>query len=77
MSLVITGNVFGTRADIANMSTGQPVARISRKPLTARQMLADKQTYVVTCTQGVDMAIIAAMCLSVDERRGERESRNY
>lgn len=77
VSLLMKGNLFANRADIKNLSNGQPVARIHRKSFIAGQILADRQTYVVTCARGVDMAIIVAMCICLDERRSERQGNTY
>lgn len=65
------GNFFDTSADITNTKTGQTVARIDRKLLNAREFFADAQTYVVTVAEGVDLALMAAMCICLDERRNE------
>lgn len=66
------GNFFDTYADITDSRTGQPVARIDRKMLNARELLTSQQTYVVTVAQGVDLALVTAMCICLDERRNER-----
>lgn len=69
--LLMKGNFFDTSADITNTKTGQTVARIDRKLLNAREFFADAQTYVVTVAEGVDLALMAAMCICLDERRNE------
>jgi uncharacterized protein YxjI len=69
---MMKGNFFDTTADILNHKTGLPVARIDRKFLNARELFTNQQTYVVTVTQGVDMALVVAMCICLDERRNEK-----
>ena len=66
------GNFLDTYADIRNAKTGQSVARIDRKMFNARELFTSQQTYVVTVAQGVDLALITAMCICLDERRNER-----
>ncbi len=69
---MMKGNFFDTYADITNVRTGQPVARIDRKMLNARELFTNQQTYVVTVAQGVDLALITAMCICLDERKNEK-----
>lgn len=71
--LMMKGNFFDTSADITNVKTGQPVAKVDRKMLNARELLIGGQTYVVTVAQGVDMALIAAMCICLDEKNNETQ----
>ena len=70
--LMMKGNFFDTYADITNSKTGQPVAGIDRKMLNPRELFTNQQTYVVTVAQGVDLALITAMCICLDERRNEK-----
>jgi uncharacterized protein YxjI len=65
------GNFFDTKADITDEATKQPVATIDRKFFNARELLTSQQTYVVTVAPNVDMALIAAMCICLDERQNE------
>ena len=65
------GNFFDTKADITLASTGQTVATIDRKYFNAAQILGGQQTYVVTIQPGVDMALIVAMCICLDEKQNE------
>ncbi len=67
----MNGNFFDSKADIICANTGVPVARIERERWNARQLLGGKQTYFVTVAPNVDMSIIAAMCICLDERRNE------
>ena len=51
---------------------GQPVAHISRSFFNVRQMFADKQTYFVKVAPNVDLTMIAAICISLDEKENEK-----
>lgn len=68
------GNFFDTYADITDVSTGQPVGRIDRKLLNVAELFAGQQTYAVTVAPGMDMAVIIAMCICLDERRNDQKS---
>ncbi|CAD6564656.1 MAG: hypothetical protein ASARMPREDX12_002436 [Alectoria sarmentosa] len=46
---------------------GEPVAHISRSIFNMREILADKDTYFVTVAPMVDLTMIAALCVSLDE----------
>lgn len=69
--LFMKGDFFDRRAEITDESTGQPVAVIDRQFLNARELLGGQQTYIVTVAPGMDMAIVVAMCICLDERRNE------
>ena len=66
------GDFFDREAVITDEATGQVVARIDRQFFNARQIFAGQQTYVVTVAPNVDMVLICAMCICLDERRNER-----
>ena len=70
--LVMKGNFFDTKADIVDEKTGATVAVINRKFFNVRELIGGQQTYVVTIAPGMDMAMIAAMCICLDERRNEK-----
>lgn len=65
------GNFLDTRGDITD-DTGRVVARIDRKLLNARQLLFDQDSYAVVVAPGMDMAIVAAMCICLDNKNNER-----
>jgi uncharacterized protein YxjI len=65
------GNFFNTKADITDEATKQAVATIDRKFFTAREIFTAQQTYVVTVAPNVDMALVVAMCICLDERRSD------
>jgi uncharacterized protein YxjI len=70
--LFMKGDFFDRRADITDEATGHVVAMIDRQFLNARQLLGGQQTYAVTVAPGMDLAVIVAMCICLDERRNER-----
>ncbi|KAK5173593.1 uncharacterized protein LTR77_002274 [Saxophila tyrrhenica] len=49
----------------------KPVAAISRKFFNAREFFGDKQTYFVTVAGNVDLSLIAACCVALDEKENE------
>lgn len=51
----------------------QPVAQITRDFLNARQILGDADTYYVTIAPGMDIALIASLCVMFDERDESRK----
>ena len=67
----MTGNWFDSAADILDESTGFVAARIDRKLLSGRDIIFDQQTYAVQVAPGVDMALMAAMCICLDEKNNE------
>ncbi|KAF9871038.1 duf567 domain protein [Colletotrichum karsti] len=70
-SLEMKGNWLSTSAEIVDTSNGQVVARIDRNALKARDFFGGKQTYALTVAPGVDMALMAAMCICLDEKKND------
>ncbi|TXT09619.1 uncharacterized protein COLE_03553 [Cutaneotrichosporon oleaginosum] len=70
--LSIRGDMFGLGTTIT-LNGNIPVAQISRKLLHLREWIADKQTYYVTVAPGVDLALIAAICIAFDEVKNEKD----
>ncbi|KAK8043873.1 hypothetical protein PG994_012711 [Apiospora phragmitis] len=70
-NLFMKGNFFDTRAAITDEASGQAVAVINRQLLNPRELLGGQQTYHVTVAPNVDLAVIVAMCICLDERRNE------
>lgn len=66
------GNWFDTAADITDETTGHVVGRIDRKLLSGRDVFFGQQTYAVEVAPGVDMALMAAMCICMDEKNNEK-----
>jgi len=50
------------------------VARIDRQMFSGWSMVGGPQTYFATIAPNVDMALVVAMCLCVDERRKNQAS---
>lgn len=72
IELLMKGDFFSIKADITIVSTGQVVASIDRQFANAAQIIGGQQTYVVTIQPGVDMAIIVAMCICLDEKKEKK-----
>jgi len=70
-SLKMTGNWLSTTADIVDSASGAVVARIDRKLLSGSGILFGQQTYALICAPGVDMALMAALCICLDEKKNE------
>ncbi|KAF2840239.1 hypothetical protein M501DRAFT_1049268 [Patellaria atrata CBS 101060] len=70
--LTMEGNWLNSKADIVDEATGKTVATINRKRWNARDLIGGQQTYQVTIAPGMDMALIVAMCIMLDERRNEK-----
>lgn len=67
------GNWIDSKADIVDESTNAVVAQIDRKLLSGRDIFFDQQTYAVIVAPGVDMALIAALCICFDEKNNEQD----
>jgi uncharacterized protein YxjI len=72
LTLVLNGDMYGVSANI-ELKDGTPLAHISRKLVTATDMVADKQTYYVTIAPGVDISLMAAVCICFDEAMNEEK----
>ena len=66
----MTGNWMDTSADIMCRSTGAVVARVDRKLLRAREIFGG-QTYALVIAPGVDMALMVAFCIALDEKNND------
>jgi len=73
-TLLMTGNFFDSAADIVDQKTGFVVGRINRKRLSGRDLLFGQQTYNLTVAPGVDLALMVAMCICMDEKNNESKS---
>lgn len=58
-------------AKIADETTGTIVAQIDRK-ISGRDMLFGQQTYALSVAPNVDMALMAALCICLDEKNNEK-----
>ncbi|KAF2464460.1 uncharacterized protein BDR25DRAFT_307181 [Lindgomyces ingoldianus] len=71
--LQMKGNWFDTSADITDEAQGGiVVGRIDRKLLSGKDILFGQQTYALQVAPGVDMALMAAMCICMDEKNNEK-----
>ncbi|KAB8235717.1 tubby C-terminal-like domain-containing protein [Aspergillus alliaceus] len=70
-SLAMRGNWLDSAAEIVDEATGSVVARIDRKLFRGRDIIFDQQSYAVSVAPGIDMALIAAMCICFDEKNNE------
>ncbi|KAK0629506.1 tubby C-terminal-like domain-containing protein [Bombardia bombarda] len=73
-TLTMKGNWFDSAADIVDEKTGNTVARIDRKLLSGRDLLFGQQTYALTVAPNVDMALMVALCICMDEKNNETKS---
>ncbi|BEJ05581.1 hypothetical protein CcaverHIS641_0301030 [Cutaneotrichosporon cavernicola] len=73
-TLVLNGDMYGVSANI-ELKNGIPLAHISRKLVTVTDIVADKQTYYVTIAPGVDVSLIAAVCIVFDEVMNEEKEK--
>ncbi|OLN96030.1 Protein LURP-one-related 15 [Colletotrichum chlorophyti] len=76
-SLEMKGNWLSTQADIVDSTTGQVLGRIDRNMLKARDFLGGKQTYSLTVAPGVDMALMCALCICLDEKKNDQGGRIF
>ncbi|KAM0201241.1 hypothetical protein ACHAPA_002414 [Fusarium lateritium] len=70
--LEMKGSWFDYAADIFDKSTNTVVARIDRKLLSGRDVFFGQQTYALMVAPGVDMALMAALCICMDEKNNEK-----
>lgn len=73
-TFTIKGDWFDRNADIVDEHSGHAVARINRKLLNGRELVFGQQTYAVEVAPGVDVALIAALCICFDEKNNEEGS---
>ncbi|KAM7196208.1 Tubby C-terminal-like domain containing protein [Rhypophila sp. PSN 637] len=69
--LKMKGNWFDSAADIVDERIGAVVGRIDRKLLSGRDLLFGQQTYALTVAPNVDMALMVALCICMDEKNNE------
>ncbi|KAK3369894.1 tubby C-terminal-like domain-containing protein [Podospora didyma] len=70
-TLMMKGNWFDSAAEIVDQKNNAVVGRIDRKLLSGRDILFGQQTYALTVAPGVDMALMVAMCICMDEKNNE------
>ncbi|THU94513.1 hypothetical protein K435DRAFT_756557 [Dendrothele bispora CBS 962.96] len=74
--LALRGDFFDRKASI-NLGgpEGPPVGHISRSFLNGREIIFDQQTYFLTVAPGVDAALLAAICVCLDEKENENQNK--
>jgi uncharacterized protein YxjI len=72
VNLVMSGNWFDTYADIVDEATGAVAARIDRQVLNKREIFGGQQTYALVVAPGVDMALMVAACVAMDEKNNDK-----
>lgn len=70
VELVVKGDFFDRKATIT--MNDQVVAQIGRNFLNMRQIFEDQQTYQVSVAPGIDLAMMAAICICLDEKENEK-----
>ncbi|KAF4462801.1 LURP-one-related 15 [Fusarium albosuccineum] len=70
--LEMNGGWLDYSADIVDKTTNTVVARIDRKVLSGKDLLFGQQTYALMVAPNVDMALMAAMCICMDEKNNEK-----
>lgn len=70
-TLEMAGNWLSTSANIVDTRTGATVGTIQRK-LSGRDLLFGQQTYALVVPGGVDMAVMVAMCIAMDEKNNDK-----
>ncbi|EIW71327.1 hypothetical protein TREMEDRAFT_28128 [Tremella mesenterica DSM 1558] len=73
ITLTMQGDMWGGSADI--MLGPTVIAQINRSLFNMRQIFGDQQTYYVSVAPGVDLTLIAAMCICFDETKNDRRRR--
>ncbi|KAF2207234.1 hypothetical protein CERZMDRAFT_51442 [Cercospora zeae-maydis SCOH1-5] len=73
MELQVKGDWLDRSAKITLASDrDRVVAQMSRSFLNAREIVGNKQTYYVTVAPNVDLSLIAAICVAIDERENDK-----
>jgi uncharacterized protein YxjI len=67
----MNGNWRDTTAEIVDAQSGAVAARIDRKVFNLREAVMDHQTYYLTVAPGVDVALMVALCVCLDEMQNE------
>lgn len=77
-------HIFTMRGDWRDMQAdiilgedknGPVAGLIDRQFFNKRQLLGGQQTYAVTVAPGMDMALLVALCIALDEKNNETKNR--
>lgn len=71
VKLEVRGQFFDRSADIT--WDGKIVGKIRREFLNVREVFGGHQTYGVEVAPGVDLALISAVVIAIDEQRNEKK----
>ena len=71
VELIIKGDWFDRSAKITMGDV--VVATIGRSYFNMREVFGGQQTYYVTVAPGVDLAMMAAICVCLDEKENEKK----
>ncbi|CAH0054965.1 unnamed protein product [Clonostachys solani] len=72
-TLKMNGNWRDSCANIIHVESGATVARIDRQILNARELIGGAQTYHLNVAPGVDVALMVAACVALDELNNEKK----
>lgn len=70
IEMLCKGDFFDRKATIT--VDDKVVAQIGRSFVNVREMFGDKQSYQVNVAPGVDLAMMAAVCICLDEKENEK-----
>lgn len=74
IALALRGDFFDRAATITlGNEEGPVVGRISRDFFNAREIFSGQQTYFLTIAPGVDVALLAAICVILDETENDQQ----
>ena len=66
------GNFFNTATEIKEEE--RVVAQVDRKFFSKMNLLGSRQNYLVTMAANVDMAMMVAICVCLDEKVNQRSA---
>lgn len=70
IELLVKGDFFDRKATIT--MNDRVVAQIGRNFLNVREIFGGQQSYQVSVAPGVDLALMAAVCICLDEKENEK-----
>ncbi|KAJ7708455.1 tubby C-terminal-like domain-containing protein [Mycena metata] len=71
VELICEGKFLDRKATITH--NDQVIAQVGRDFFNARQIFGDHQTHQVSVAPGVDLAMMAAICICLDEQERQKE----
>ncbi|KAI9635389.1 tubby C-terminal-like domain-containing protein [Dioszegia hungarica] len=73
-SIYLHGEILGGSAILSLGKAGPPIAQLVSDFASARHIFTNAQTYAVNIAPGVDIALIAVLCITMDVTRRARRS---